>query len=536
MTAPSLAQVFLDSAVAHPDRPALAIGDHELSYAQLRARAAAIAATLVEHRGEGPPLTAVLGQRTESSFAGILGALLSGDGYVPILPSFPPARIALMLERSRARALVVDHGGLRDLAQVLEAVPHGLTVLLLDDEVDPTLRASAARHTLLGPGELLAADRWVPPAVSPDDIAYLLFTSGSTGQPKAVMVAHRNITRFLDVVVQRYGLGPDDRFSHLFDVTFDLSLFDLFGAWRSGGCLCCPTNRQRLMPGRYIADSRLTVWFSVPSTALLMKETRGLVPGGFPGLRLSLFCGEALPVAVAQAWAEAASSSIVENLYGPTELTLACTWFRWDAQGRAQTEGDLVPIGEPFPQMVAKVVDEHLREVGPGQSGELAMTGPQRALGYWEDPERTAASFVVLPGQDEVYYRTGDLVRRPAADGEPLVFLGRIDSQIKVRGYRVELGEIEAVLRQEAAVAVAVALGWPEGSSGGAEGVVGFVDDPSLDANAVLDRMERRLPKYMVPRELRVLDAFPLNANGKVDRKALRAMLEQGSASGDGDD
>lgn len=525
MTPQSLSQVFLDSADAHPDRPALAIGDRELSYAALRERARRIAATLVAHRPEGPPLTAVLGQRSESGFAGILGALLSGDGYVPMLPSFPPARVALMLERSRARALVVDHGGVRDLAEVLEAVPQALVVLLLDDEVDDELRARAGRHTLLGPADLVPAGQWQPPTVAPDDIAYLLFTSGSTGQPKGVMVAHRNIARFLDVVAERYGLGPEDRFSHMFDVTFDLSLFDLFGAWSVGGCLCCPTNRQRLTPAKYVVDSRLTVWFSVPSTALLMKETRSLTAGAFPGLRWSLFCGEALPVPVADAWAEAASESIVENLYGPTELTLACTLFRWDEAGRAQTEGDLVPIGEPFPGMEAIVIDEELREVAPGDSGELALSGPQRALGYWEDPQRTAAAFVVPPGRSEVFYRTGDLVRRPATEGEPLVFLGRIDSQIKVRGYRVELGEIEAVLRQESGLAVAVALGWPEAASGGAEGVVAFIDDAGIDVNALLDRVADRLPKYMVPREVRVVESFPLNVNGKIDRKALRATL-----------
>jgi len=521
----SLSQVFLDAATAHPDRPALAIGERSLSYADLRARALRIAATLVANRGEGgPPLTAVLGQRTESGFAGILGALCAGHGYVPILPSFPPARIALMLERSQAPALIVDHGGMRTLAEVLDAVPQSLTVLLLDDDVDPELRERAAPHTLLGPDDLLEEDAWEAPRAAPDDIAYLLFTSGSTGRPKGVMVAHRNIARFLDVVIERYGLGPSDRFSHMFDVTFDLSLFDLFGAWSVGACLCCPTMRQRLLAAQYVVDAGITVWFSVPSTGLLMKETRLLTPGVFGGLRLSLFCGEALPVPVADAWAAAAPNSIVDNLYGPTELTLACTYYRWDDEARAETEGDVVPIGFPFPQMVVKVVDEALKEVDPGGSGELIMSGPQRALGYWEDAKRTAAAFVVPPGETEVFYRTGDLVRRPRGD-EALLFLGRTDSQIKVRGYRVELGEIEAVLRQEAKLDVAVAIGWPLAASGGAEGVVAFIDDPEVDTAALLDRVADRLPRYMIPREVRVIESFPLNVNGKIDRNALRAML-----------
>lgn len=528
--AQSLSSVFLDAAAAHPDRPALAIGEHTVSYAELRRSAASIAATLFAHRGDqGPPLTAVLGQRTESGFAGILGALMSGHGYVPMLPSFPPGRVALMIERSQTRALLVDVGGMKILPQVLAAVPQPLLVVLLDAEttdIDDELRAAAGPHRLLGRSDLVDAAAWQPPTVAPDDIAYLLFTSGSTGQPKGVMVAHRNIARFLDVVIERYGLGPEDRFSHMFDVTFDLSLFDLFGAWAVGGCLCCPTIAERLLPANYVVDSKLTVWFSVPSTALLMKEMQTLSPGTFESLRWSLFCGEALPVPVADAWAAAADRSVVENLYGPTELTLACTLFRWDEAGRAATTGDVVPIGEPFPGMRYRVVDDALAEVAPGQTGELTMTGPQRALGYWNDPERTGQSFVVLPGQDELYYRTGDLVRRPSREGEPITFLGRIDSQIKLRGYRVELGEIEAALREAGQLDVAVVLGWPLAASGGAQGVVAFINDASVDTNALLDTVAERLPKYMVPRRIEVVERFPLNDNGKIDRKALRATLD----------
>jgi non-ribosomal peptide synthetase component F len=281
-----------------------------------------------------------------------------------------------------------------------------------------------------------------------------------------------------------------------------------------------------MFPARYVQDARLTVWFSVPSTALLMNETHALAPGAFPGLRWSLFCGEALPVPVAAAFAAAAPGSVVENLYGPTELTLACTAHRFNADASGSPDDDgVVPIGEPFPGMEVRVVDEALHEVAPGERGELLMTGPQLALGYWDDPERTAAAFVVPPGEHRTFYRTGDRVQRPRG-AEPLRFLGRLDTQIKLRGYRVELGEIEAVLRQEAGLSRAVAIGWPRTASGGAEGVVAFIDDAGVDVDALLRRVEQRLPHYMVPRQVRVVERFPLNSNGKIDRKALRAMLE----------
>lgn len=526
MTNRSLHRIVLDAAAAHPQRPALEVDGAPLSYAALQQQALAVAATLqARHGAEGPPLTAVLGQRSVAGFVGIVGALASGHGYVPLLPSHPPVRLAWMLERSRVRHVVADAAGAAALVEVLPLVSTPLTVLGLDAEPSDALRAVAGPHVLLGPSEQQPAQAWREPTVAPDDIAYLLFTSGSTGEPKGVKVAHRNIARFLDVVRERYALGPDDRFSHLFDVTFDLSLFDLFGAWSVGGCLCCPTGLQRMFPARYVTDAALTVWFSVPSTGLLMKETRALAPGAFEGLRWVLMCGEALPGPVAEAFAAAAPAAGVENLYGPTELTLACTAYRYESAAAAGSSDDVVPIGEPFPGMDARVVDEALVEVPPGGSGELIMTGPQLALGYWDDPERTAAAFVVPPGEQRTFYRTGDLVRRPVA-GEPLRFLGRLDTQMKIRGHRVELGEIEAVLRQEAQLDVAVAVGWPTTASGGAEGVVAFIDDASIDVDALLERVALRLPHYMVPRQLRVVERFPLNDNGKIDRNALRGLLE----------
>ena len=517
---------FLATAERFADRSALSVDGQSVTYASLADRARSIAATLLSRRSsDGPALSCVLGQRSASSFAGLLGILCSGHGYVPMLPSYPPSRLAWMIERSQARTLLVDEHGARRLPSVLEQTRTPLLVLLLGQEVDPELKERFGQHVLLGESDLATPESFTPPTASPDDIAYLLFTSGSTGEPKGVMVANRNIARFLDVVIERYGLHHTDRFSHMFDVTFDLSLFDLFGAWTTGGCLCCPDAKARMLPAKYVVEQQLTVWFSVPSTALLMKDTSSLPPGAFPGLRLALFCGEALTVPVATAFAQAAPSAIVENLYGPTELTLACTLHRFDPTNAESVEHDVVPIGHPFPGMRAMVVDPDLREVQPGETGELVMAGPQVALGYWRDPERTKAAFVQPPGHEEIFYRTGDRVRRPQGDG-PLLFLGRLDQQIKIRGYRVELGEIEAAIRDEANVGTAVALGWPPAASGGAQGVVAFIDDASVDLAALRKRLASRLPLYMLPKRVRVVDAFPLNANGKTDRKALAAMLQ----------
>ena len=518
---------FLRSSELFPDRPALEVEGAVLSYRELRDKAASLAATLRRNTfSGGPPLTAVFAHRSATAFAGVLASLFHSHGYVPLNRTFPPDRTRAMLRRSGCRALIVDSGSDEQLDQVLDGIKDRLLIILPDCSEVGALASRWGQHTFLGSQALAPASAWEPQPVSPGSIAYLLFTSGSTGVPKGVMVAVRNVLHFVDVMVARYGITEEDRFSQAFDMTFDLSAFDMFVAWERGACICCPSGKTLINPGRFIRDARLTVWFSVPSTGVLMKRLGALKPNRYPTLRWSLFCGEPLPVEVAQAWAEAAPQSILENLYGPTELTIACSLYRWDRQtSPKECLLGVVPIGEPYPGMKALVVDEMLMEVPPGADGELLMSGPQLALGYWKDQVKTAAAFVVPPGKDEVYYRTGDHVRRPAGDG-PLVYLGRLDHQIKVLGHRVELGEVEAALRQEAGVDVAVALGWPI-TSAGAGGIVTFLTDKSVDPAAIRARLQAKLPSYEVPREIRFVPEMPLNANGKVDRKALLKILEE---------
>src|SRR4030095_7110139 len=348
--------------------------------------------------------------------------------------------------------------------------------------------------------------------------------------PKGVMVSHANVLYDRDYVTKRYGFTSNDRVSQTFDLTFDLSAHDMFVAWESGACLCCPTQKQLIKPGAFVNDARLTVWFSVPSTAVFMRRFGVLKPGMYPGLRLSLFCGEALPVEIVRHWALAAPNSVIENIYGPTELTIACTAYRWDhTKSPDECEQGIVPIGQPFDGMRALIVDEQLREVAPGRDGELLMTGPQLSLGYWQDGEKTRRAFVSVDGRDAIYYRTGDRVRQPAAN-KPLVYLGRLDNQIKVLGHRVELGEVETAVRQVSGLEGVVALGWPT-TERGADGIEVFLEADRVDKNALATRLKEKLPAYMLPRGIVLLDRFPLNANGKYDRKALQLILENSFGS-----
>lgn len=525
----NLAAGFLRSAAQHAARPAVDVAGEVFSYGELAERAWALGALLRERTPPGgPPLTAVFAHRSPVAYTGVLAALLRGHGYVPLNRTFPDLRTSTMLERSDCRAVVVDRRSLPHLPWVLERIAHEL--LIVAPELDDTseLAARWPQHVVAGRGDLPPAAPWSLDVPAEDSIAYLLFTSGSTGQPKGVMVAHRNVVPLVRAMTERYGITEHDRCSQTFDLTFDLSVFDMFVTWERGACLHCLTDKTLLKPGRFIEDHELTVWFSVPSTAIFMRRFGMLKPDRYRALRWSLFCGEALTVEVAEAWSAAAPNSVVENLYGPTEATIACTVHRWDpSRSPSEARAGIVPIGRPTPGMSAIVVDTDLVPVAPGSEGELLVAGPQISLGYLDDPDRTAAAFVVPPGQSEVHYRTGDRVLL-SSEGQ-LCYLGRLDRQVQIHGHRVELGEVEAAIRDESGFDGVVAMAWPV-QGGIAGGIVAFIGtDDRLDVEALRARLGMRLPDYMIPRRVELLSQLPLNSNGKFDLPALLASLEETS-------
>jgi amino acid adenylation domain-containing protein len=511
----------------YPTRGAIDVGGREVTYEQLANRAKRLAATLqVTAISDAVPLTAVFVHRSETAYAAVLGALMAGNGYVPLNRTFPIGRTRLMLERSMCRSVIVDAGSEPQLENLLEGMTVPLVIICPDRADVAELTGKFPAHRFVGAPQLADAEQWYPVDVAANSIAYLLFTSGSTGQPKGVMVSHANVLHYVDYVTKRYGFTSNDRLSQTFDLTFDLSAHDMFVAWETGACLCCPTQKQSIKPGAFINEARLTTWFSVPSTALFMRRFGVLKPEMYPGLRLSLFCGEALPTETARQWALAAPNSVIENIYGPTELTIGCTAYRWDnATSPGECEQGIVPIGQPFGDMQALIVDEQFRDVEDGMDGELLMTGPQLSLGYWQDGEKTRRAFVKVAGKDGTYYRTGDRVRRPAGN-KPLVYLGRFDNQIKVLGHRVELGEVEAAIRELSGLEGVVAMGWPAIESG-ADGIAVFLETDGFDTKALAKQLKEKLPVYMLPRDILVLGRLPLNSNGKYDRKALQLILEK---------
>jgi amino acid adenylation domain-containing protein len=516
---------FLRQVITGPDNIALIVGDRAWTYAEISEIARRWAAGLIEGTAGRPSRVAIYASRSEISYIGVLATLFAGAAFVPLNRKFPLERTRAMLELADVDAVIVDNSALPQLHDVLRGCSRQPTLLL------PATDATALARSL--PGTVLDRRRLAMttplsalPAVASDDLAYLLFTSGSTGVPGGVPITHGNVRAFLDVNSKRYGLTNKDRLTQTFDQTFDLSIFDLFMAWDSGAAVCAMQPIELLSPFRFLEQNRITTWFSVPSVAALLIKRGALKPGSMPTLRWSLFCGEGLPQTTAEAWQKAAPHSIVENLYGPTELTIACAAYRWHSDSSpAQCVNDLVPIGKVYPGLEHVVVDELLEEVETGEIGELCVSGPQTSPGYWRNAERTAARFFARPapdGSQRWFHRTGDLVA--CRDGQ-LVYLGRRDTQVKVGGHRIELGEVEGVLRRNGAVD-AVALPWPCEQQ--PDHIVAIVSGAASIAK--LEVAARQiLPNYMLPRAIHAIGDMPLNVNAKIDRKALRIWLESRS-------
>jgi amino acid adenylation domain-containing protein len=369
-----------------------------------------------------------------------------------------------------------------------------------------------------------------PPRVE-EDLAYVMFTSGSTGVPKGVPVSNGNVIAYVRHLTERFSFDETDRFSLTSDLTFDLSVHPVWVCWESGACLCSVPQDARWAPAKFVRDKKITAWTSVPSAVMVLKRLRMLARDVFPTVRYSMFCGEALLADWAAAWQEACPNSVIDNLYGPTEATCAVLGYPWNRESSpALCDSGIVPIGWPFPGHRVAVIDERRNPVADGQEGELCLSGPQVTKGYLNDAEQTGEKYIRIGALgDGTWYRTGDLVRQ-APDG-CCHFVGRIDFQVKVLGHRVELQEVEHAVREGAGSGTAVCLPWPvsEGTAFGIVAFVGGVEGP-FDESAVREHCGRVLPEYMVPAGYHVVSSLPRNANGKIDRARLLRTLEEGKA------
>jgi amino acid adenylation domain-containing protein len=499
---------FFDTAASEPDSPALWVDERLYGYDELASRARRIAAGLAAAMPAGRLGRCLLfAHRSVAAYAGLLGILKAGFAYVPLNPNVPAARIAAVIEQSGALLLLVDRRCMALLDEVLSLMDDCPRILLLDDEgglhPEPSVAEAATSR-------------------APHDLAYVLFTSGSTGAPKGVPISHANADAYVTGQLELLGRMPRARYAQWCELTFDPSVHDMFVCWANGGCLYVPKTVEPIYNAAFIRDHAITHWSSVPSVAGFMQQFRKLGANEFPSVRVTLFGGEPLPRLLVQAWLRAAPNSRVLNMYGPTETTVACAAFEVTPDFPDDSQHAVMPLGSALPGMELLIVDAALAPVAPGESGELLIGGPQLAAGYLSPDEPGNCRFVSMtyPGRtSRRWYRSSDAAREVAGQG--IVFQGRLDTQIKIRGNRIELEEVEHVVQACSQAALCAVVAWPVDDAGRAGGLIAFVTSAQGSALQILQACRQRLPVYAVPQRIVQLDALPLNANGKLDRKAL---------------
>ncbi len=518
MSARHLPDLLAASADRYGDERAL-VGETEvMTYAELDAAVDRVAHALLAQGLTPGARVCVLAEKAPWTIAALIGTLRAGGAYVPIDSAGPASRVARIVGAADPEVMLVDVSAGPLLDEVLAGLPGP----------PPVVGALGApltgeRFTTAFDRDDLLAQPVGAPGVAPADLAHLLFTSGSTGVPKGVMITHDMVLAFVDWALRHFGTRAGDRISAHPPLHFDLSTFDIFATLAAGAELHLVPASLGVDPratAAFIRDRALTQWFSVPSVLTYLARFDAVAQDDFPALERLLWCGEVLPTPVLAHWMRRLPHVRFTNLYGPTEATIASSYY--DVPGVPVDETVPVPIGWACDGEELRVLDERMDPVPAGEVGDLWIGGVGLSPGYWRDEAKTEAAFRADPTTGARLYRTGDLAR--ADDAGVVHFLGRADSQIKSRGYRIELGEIEAALATVAGIRECAVVGV---ETGGFEGTTiccaySVAAGHELPATALRRTLADLVPKYMVPARWAELDDLPHNVNGKIDRPALR--------------
>src|SRR5690242_3879222 len=521
-------------AESRPDARCIIFANEIVTYAELEQRSNQLAHLLREGGCRKGDRVCILMPKSPEAVLSMIGALKAGCMHVPIDSASPAARIARILEVCEPRWILAagEAGPLVDELLADERFRGRILVGWLDRE---KLSAKVFQPAFTRPDLEQACADGIPQQCEPSDGAHILFTSGSTGIPKGVVITHSNVTAFVNWALEHFGIYHTDRFSGHTPFHFDLSAFDIFGTFAAGAELHLVPPGVALLPPKlveFIRNSRLTQWFSVPSVLNYIAKFNALRQGDFPSLRRVLWCGEVLPTPALIYWMQHLPHVRFTNLYGPTEATIASSYY--DVAACPQDPQEPIPIGHACRGEELAVLDDNLSPVAPGEVANLYIGGAGLSPGYWRDPEKTAAVFISDPrGSDAPagsnnskkgnrLYRTGDLAWQDASGC--IHFVGRADTQIKSRGYRIELGEIETALNSCEALQECAIVALQTESFGGWMICCAYVprDGSNVTQPVLRKHLEKLVPAYMLPVRWMEYAALPKNANGKVDRPRLK--------------
>jgi amino acid adenylation domain-containing protein len=520
-----LQQLLTGSAVRDPNHVAALYNGRTLTYQELDVISDRLACVLSAHGVERGDRVGIYLNKSVESLAAVFGILKAGGAYVPLDPGAPVKRIAFIVGNCAMKALVSTKARIAKLRPALSdsATPHCVVVtdgVTLDSEVSlPKAWMVSWQEVEQSPA------RRASPTVIEDDLAYILYTSGSTGEPKGVMISHRASLTFVNWSCQCFAIQAADRVSNHAPLHFDLSIFDIFTTIKAGGTIVPVPEEKSVFPqdlADFIASQQITIWYSVPSALTRLVLYGGLQRHPFASLGKILFAGEVFPVKFLRQLKAFIPHARYFNLYGPTE-TNVCTYH--EVTDIALDRQEPLPIGKACANTEVFAITDRQTLAAPGEVGELHVRGPGLANGYWGSPERTSDAFihdpVGTPGRLEKVYRTGDLVKRDA-EGNYL-FLGRRDNMVKSRGYRIELGEIESVLYSHPLVEEAAVVAIPDEEIGNA--LQAFV---SIRNGAAVSRVDlerhcaEHLPRYMLPSVIEFRRSLPKTSTGKIDKGRLR--------------
>src|SRR6266478_1270703 len=456
-------------------------------------------------------------RKSADAVASIFGIMKAGAAYVPTDPTAPASRNAFIFHNCAVKVVIVESRLADRLGEefkqlafapamiVIDGVGAGVPLIKALDRLDTTSPAPS-----------------VPTAVpDPSRLAYILYTSGSTGQPKGVMLSHVNGACFIDWCSDVLQPNEEDRFSSHAPFHFDLSILDIYVSLKHGATLVLVEEQLGKDPARlapWIAQKKITIWYSAPSILSLLAQFGKLEQHNYSSLRLVLFAGEVFPIKYLKLLKSLWPHPRYFNLYGPTE-TNVCTFYEV-ARLIPESQTEPVPIGKACPHCQPLVVDEVGSEVAAGAEGELCIAGPSVLEGYWNLPENTAKAF--LPGRDTRWYRTGDIVVE-LPDGN-YKFLGRRDRMIKKRGYRIELGEIEAALYRHPAIKEAAVLAFPDDDGVPIKAFTSTRNGSTLSIIELKKFCSQNLPLYMVPDLFCSLESLPKTSTDKIDYQKLKSM------------